>query len=90
MRHFNGECIEVNYRNRKHSRFFSVKEYEAMRARGAKGTLYRAPPVQDLTTHGRACRPGSVSISDREQYDQQMRELLGLDWLMGSEQVTPG
>jgi len=80
-----GECIEVSYKGRKQHKFFTVREYGAMWRRGEKGSLYRAPPVQDLTTEGRGFRTSFVSVCEREEYDQQMRKLLGLDWLMAPD-----
>ena len=65
-------------------RFLSVRHYEVYREKRLLGPL-EAPPVQDLTSRWRSVGEHHVRINDREIYDQEMRELLGLDWLMAPD-----
>lgn len=56
--------------------FFSVAEYEEFWEERMKGV---APPVQHLTGGWQPVRNARIRICKRERYDQQMRQMLGLD-----------
>jgi len=74
-------CIEIEYGNGNRV-YYAVSTYEADREASTptgSAVLDPFPPVQDLTLEWCAVRMARVRICNRERYDQQMRQMLGLD-----------